>query len=195
MKHFLQKPSVKSLLLGLSNTRGSMNKTVESSQRWPGDASIERTSFGGLPRAALMARVKSSGNRTTELKLASLLESANVRGWRRGYPLYGKPDFVWRKERVAVFVDGCFWHGHDCRNLSPKKNAQVWAEKIEANRRRDSRTSKALLEAGWKVVRIWECDLRKRPQLALRSIQRALSGILQVKLPTSKDAARVVRAD
>jgi DNA mismatch endonuclease (patch repair protein) len=144
--------------------------------RWPGDAERERTTFGGLRRSQLMARVLSVGNKTTEERLASLLRCNGVRGWRRHLHLPGRPDFAWRKERVTVFVDGCFWHGHRCRrNANPKTNAAAWREKISRNQRRDRRTTKSLRKNGWTVIRIWECVLSKRSDQCLDKIRRALA--------------------
>jgi DNA mismatch endonuclease (patch repair protein) len=144
--------------------------------RWPGNAQKERTTFGGLSRGQLMSRVRSKGNVTTEKRLASLLRSAGLRGWRRHQPLLGKPDFVWPKRKVAVFVDGCFWHGHDCeRNLTPKTNVKQWREKIERNKSRDRQVTRRLRHQGWRVVRIWECQLAKNPTRHISRIQRMLN--------------------
>lgn len=102
-----------------------------------------------------MSRIRGKHNATTELKLVSLFRVARVRGWRRNFPLPGKPDFVFPKSKLAVFVDGCFWHGHGCgRNLKPKCNASLWREKFATNRRRDARVTRALRGAGWQVIRI-----------------------------------------
>ena len=145
------------------------------SARWPGEPNKEITSFGGLSRSDLMSRVRSQGNSTTELRLAHLLREAGLRGWRRHYPVDGKPDFVWRKELVAVFVDGCFWHGHDCgRNLVAKTNAESWSAKIERNRRRDARVNRTLRKGGWSVIRIWECRLRRFPESSVARIRRKI---------------------
>lgn len=142
---------------------------------WPKHGRYAKTTFGGLSRSALMSRVRSTRNATTELKLLSLVRAAHVTGWRRNFPLLGNPDFVFPKSKLAVFVDGCFWHGHGCdRNLKPKRNAQFWREKIVGNQRRDKRNTKALRKAGWRVIRIWECTLQKRPQFSLRRIKQAL---------------------
>src|SRR5262245_4474504 len=92
--------------------------------RWPGRSKRGKTTFGGLSRSALMSRVRSKGNATTELKLLKLLRLARLQGWRRNFRLLGNPDFVFPRQKLAVFVDGCFWHGHGCgRNLKPKRNA------------------------------------------------------------------------
>jgi DNA mismatch endonuclease (patch repair protein) len=122
-----------------------------------------------------MSRVKGRGNVTTELRLASLLRRAGLKGWRRHQPLPGCPDFVWRKEKLAVFVDGCFWHGHDCgKNVSPKTNADAWREKLERNRKRDRRADRTLRSEGWSVVRVWECELRSSSDKVVRKIRCAL---------------------
>lgn len=144
--------------------------------RWPGDAQREITPFGGLSRGQLMARVRSIGNKTTEKRLMELLIGAGLKGWRRHQPLPGKPDFVWRKERTVVFVDGCFWHGHACgRNPSPETNERVWREKIERNKVRDRRVIRVLRSQGWSVLRIWECQLKKEPARCLSRIRLALA--------------------
>ncbi|MBA2524547.1 MAG: very short patch repair endonuclease [Pyrinomonadaceae bacterium] len=124
-----------------------------------------------------MSRVPSRGNKTTEQRLALLLRKSGLRGWRRGQSLPGHPDFVWLIQRLAVFVDGCFWHGHDCgKNITPKTNAKAWREKIERNKSRDRRVRTVLRCEGWKVVRIWECKLSKRADHCVDRIRRALTG-------------------
>jgi len=154
--------------------------------RWPGDAEKERTTFGGLSRGRLMARIGSTGNQTTEKRLASLLRKTGLSGWRRHRPLPGRPDFVWPKVKVAVFVDGCFWHGHNCgRNLTPRTNAGAWREKILRTKARDRRTDRLLRREGWTVVRIWECQLTRRPDRCIGRIRKALS--LRAKTPATED--------
>lgn len=75
----------------------------------------------------------------------------------------GKPDIVLRKYRTAIFVNGCFWHGHEgCRLYSvPKSNTDFWMAKVQRNRERDQEEYKALHDAGWQIVVIWECQLKK----------------------------------
>ena len=143
---------------------------------WPGDSRTERTTFGGLPRGELMSRISAKGNKTTEARLASLLRKAGLTGWRRNLLVLGRPDFVWRKSKLAVFVDGCFWHGHDCgRNLTPKTNARAWSEKIRRNKARDRHSASRLRQLGWRVLRIWECQLARRPGASLARIRRGLT--------------------
>ena len=71
-----------------------------------------------------MRAVKSKGNKSTEAKLILYFKSQHIAGWQRHYNIIGKPDFVFLKNRISVFVDGCFWHGHSCRNLNPSQNKE-----------------------------------------------------------------------
>ena len=109
-----------------------------------------------------MRAVKSRGNKSTELKLIEIFKNRKIIGWRRNHKLFGKPDFVFPKQRLAIFVDGCFWHGHDCRNTKPADNANYWRQKIERNKTRDELVSKILAEKDWRVLRIWECQIAKK---------------------------------
>lgn len=143
--------------------------------RWPGDARRERTTFGGLSRGQLMARVRGVGNQTTEQRLVVLLRSTGLTGWRRHLLLPGKPDFVWPKAKVAVFVDGCFWHGHDCgKNVTPKTNAKAWREKIQRNQARDRRVDRALRRDDWSVLHLWECTLTRTPERCIAKIRHRI---------------------
>ncbi len=78
--------------------------------------------FDSEKRSDTMRHVKSSGNRTTEGRMIGFFKTHNIKGWQRNYKVYGKPDFVFRKQKTAMFLDGCFWHGHDCRNTRPAQN-------------------------------------------------------------------------
>lgn len=113
-------------------------------------------------RSEIMRRVKSSRNASTELKLIQFFKNHKITGWRRGYPLVGKPDFVFTKQRIVIFADGCFWHGHDCRNTKPAQNRTYWESKRDRNIARDLLVTNALQKKGWTVIRIWECELKKR---------------------------------
>lgn len=123
--------------------------------------------FTRRKRSLVMSRIRGSGNLTTEVQLARALKLAHITGWRR-HVLLGKsrPDFVFRKQRLVVFVDGCFWHGciHCQRNLTPSSNVEFWKKKIEGNRARDRKHSSNLRRSGWRVVRIWEHNLKFNPQ-------------------------------
>jgi DNA mismatch endonuclease (patch repair protein) len=121
-----------------------------------------------------MASIRSRGNGSTELRFASLLRGANISGWRRHLPLPGHPDFVFRTARVAVFIDGCFWHSCPRCSSPPRQNTSYWGPKLERNRERDRTVNRALRAAGWKVVRIWEHELNQ-PNRVLGRLQTALS--------------------
>ncbi len=117
--------------------------------------------FSKEDRSNIMRAVKSKENKSTEVKLIHLFKEKKFKGWRRNYPIFGKPDFVFPKLKVAVFADGCFWHGHNCRNLSPKSNAEFWKTKIARNRKRDKEVNKILREKGWSIFRIFECKIKR----------------------------------
>ena len=98
-----------------------------------------------------------------ERALRRALWAAGVRGWRchwRAAP--GKPDLAWPGKRVAVFVDGAFWHGHPDRYW-PGRSGDYWDEKIERNRARDRRTNAELLEGGWALIRLWDFEVLEDP--------------------------------
>jgi DNA mismatch endonuclease (patch repair protein) len=122
-----------------------------------------------------MAAVRGKGNKTTERRFRSCLVRAGIRGWKvhpKGLP--GNPDLFFPEQRVAVFLDGCFWHGcPDCGRL-PSKNHAFWRAKIELNRERDARKALALVEAGYAVVRFWEHDLLASPKECVGRLVEAL---------------------
>jgi DNA mismatch endonuclease (patch repair protein) len=118
--------------------------------------------FDKKTRSSVMSKVRSKGNKTTELRLIEIFDERGIKGWRRNYSVKGHPDFVFPKRRIAVFVDGCFWHGHDCRNTRPKQNEEFWSAKRERNIARDKAVTSAFENRGWTVLRIWECELRKK---------------------------------
>ena len=138
--------------------------------------------------SAVMRAVKSR-NTTPELAVRRILRAAGV-GYRlggRGLP--GRPDLVMQGRRVAVFVHGCFWHGHDCPRgaRKPKSNAEYWSAKIGGNRTRDIATEAALEAAGWRVVTVWECGL-KVPGFADRLVAEVRGQAATVSAPaTSSD--------
>lgn len=114
-------------------------------------------------RSRLMGKIRSSNNASTELKAVKEFRRVGLRGWRRRHPLMGSPDFVFPKERVAVFVDGCFWHGHPRLGRIPQTNRAFWEAKIARNKARDLQVNRELRRRGWAVVRIWEHEVGKPP--------------------------------
>lgn len=125
-------------------------------------------------RSYSMSRIRSRGNSSTELKLIALMRSAGISGWRRRSKLRGRPDFVFTRHRVTVFVDGCYWHGCRRCGLGAKSNTEYWKPKISGNMRRDRANSRSLRAEGWTVVRIWEHELKTNPMKALAKIMAAL---------------------
>jgi DNA mismatch endonuclease (patch repair protein) len=125
-------------------------------------------------RSKIMAAVRSRGNTTTELPLGKLLWAAGLRGYRKHWKVPGKPDFAWPSRKIAVFVDGCFWHGCSCKYL-PRTNTEFWRNKIETNKRRDRRVTRSLRREGWTVIRVKECAVRK-PVTVARIVRIVVSG-------------------
>ena len=118
--------------------------------------------FDKSKRSEIMKKVRSKKNKSTELKLIEIFKENNIHGWRRNYKVKGHPDFVFLDKRIAIFVDGCFWHGHDCRNTRPKDNEDYWTKKREHNMKHDKEITEYFKNRGWTVVRIWECELSKK---------------------------------
>ena len=133
--------------------------------------------FSSEKRSAVMKAVKSRNTKSTELKMIEIFKELHVIGWRRTYPLIGKPDFVFPKKRIVIFVDGCFWHGHDCRNVTPSDNAEFWEAKRLYNKKHDEEVTQTLVQKNWTVIRIWECELKKKNrELLLEKISMLLRG-------------------
>lgn len=123
--------------------------------------------FEKSKRSDIMKKVRSKNNRSTELRLIDIFNQYGIKGWRRNYKVKGHPDFVFLSRRIAVFVDGCFWHGHDCRNTHPADNQEYWNKKRERNMKHDLEITAMFESRGWKVLRIWECELRKKKESCL----------------------------
>jgi DNA mismatch endonuclease, patch repair protein len=150
--------------------------------------------FSKTKRSDVMSRIRSRGNKDTELALARLLRTHRITGWRRQILLkfrssrgneaqtenrkssvvnrksvgassrrllQVRPDFVFRQARLAIFVDGCFWHGCPQHATQPKSNAASWRRKLSGNKQRDALVTRTLRGAGWRVLRVWEHDLRR----------------------------------
>lgn len=126
-------------------------------------------------RSQVMARIQSSGNKATELRLIVILRASGLKGWRRHSPLFGKPDFVFPNSKLAVFVDGCFWHGCPKCYHAPKSNAPYWASKIKRNRGRDLKVNRELRRRGWSVMRFWECELTEKAISVIGRLRKALN--------------------
>ena len=125
--------------------------------------------FSPEKRSAVMRRVK--GRDTgPEMVVRRALRALGV-GYRLGgASLPGRPDVVMKGRRAVIFVHGCFWHGHDCARgaREPKANAVYWRAKIGRNRERDRTSEEALAAEGWRVLTLWECELKDAEALTAR---------------------------
>jgi DNA mismatch endonuclease (patch repair protein) len=132
--------------------------------------------FDKAKRSEVMSCIRGKGNKKTEMALLNLMKANGIAGWRRHQAVLGKPDFVFRSARVAVFVDGCFWHGCPRHYQFPATNQAFWRRKLQTNKERDRHVTRALQGDGWTVVRIWECQLAKASSRCVAIIRRALDG-------------------
>ncbi len=140
-------------------------------------------------RSRIMSRIRGKGNKGTEQVFLSLLRANGIKGWRRHLLIrlassrdvkalhtmksmrlrpWVRPDFVFPKQRLAVFVDGCFWHGCPRHGTQPKQNRKFWETKIARNKARDREVTRVLRRKGWQVVRIWEHELTKPERVLAR---------------------------
>jgi DNA mismatch endonuclease (patch repair protein) len=163
--------------------------------------------FTKAKRSEVMSRVRSRGNKDTEVALAKLFRRNKITGWRRqrqlrvgklkverrkrstsprpsprrGEGVRVRPDFIFPKLKLAIFVDGCFWHGCPKHGTRPKSNRAFWNRKLSANKKRDLLVTRTLRRAGWRVLRIWEHDLHqatKKPQNEARLLKRIQHALL-----------------
>ena len=115
-----------------------------------------------------------SQNTLPEQKIASELKRRRIYFAKNVISITGKPDFVFRRKKTVVFVDSDFWHCHPKRFIMPQSNLDYWKPKIKRNQERDKRITRELKREGWKVVRIWEYDVKKRFEKAFQKITRVL---------------------
>jgi DNA mismatch endonuclease (patch repair protein) len=118
-----------------------------------------------------MACIRGKGNKDTELAMIQILRSHHISGWRRNQAVLGKPDFVFPKQKVALFVDGCFWHGCPVHANMPKNNRAFWKKKLQGNKERDKNVSTELRKLGWRVVRVWEHELKNHSRVAAKILR------------------------
>ena len=124
--------------------------------------------FTKAKRSQVMAAIRSKGNKETEVTLARLLRKSRISGWRRHQNVPGKPDFVFRRQRLALFVDGCFWHGCPRHGRKPGSNREYWLPKLQRNKARDRKVTRDLRRGGWRVFRVWEHELKNSGRLVSR---------------------------
>jgi DNA mismatch endonuclease (patch repair protein) len=156
--------------------------------------------FTQAKRSDVMSRIRSRGNRNTELALVRVFRAHGITGWRRHVEVRARrdegrtmmaaptshltartfrvrPDFIFPSLRLAVFVDGCFWHACPLHATKPKNNASFWRKKFAANKTRDRLVTRTLRQNGWRVLRLWEHELaRKREARLVARLRRFLAG-------------------
>ena len=155
--------------------------------------------FTPAKRSEVMSRIRSRGNKDTELALVTLFRRHGITGWRRHREIRGpkttgrrfrvRPDFVFPRLKVAVFVDGCFWHGCPRHATRPKNNEAFWRRKLDANRVRDRLVNRTLRRAGWRVLRIWEHDLVPKQEARLLARLRRFLHVAASTAPGADDAS------
>lgn len=142
-------------------------------------------------RSEMMSKIRGTGNKSTELAFIAAMRKAGIKGWRRHIAfrlelmLPGRraktgemkasvirPDFVFREEKLVVFIDGCFWHRCPKHSSIPKQNADFWLQKLELNVARDIATTAAFKKKGWRVMRVWEHDLLEQEKMIRRLTRR-----------------------
>lgn len=180
------------LQIGWQNTRKRMRETGkgmlpdETRQRFELATAFGETLvpdiFTKEKRSLIMSRIRGRGNKATEMAFVTLLRQYKITGWRRHLPLFGSPDFTFRKQRLIVFVDGCFWHACPKHAIPPSTNPDFWSMKFSRNKARDRRVNRILRKNGWRVIRLWEHDIGKRPMACLLRIQKHLT-VAQNKQP------------
>lgn len=147
--------------------------------------------FSKAKRSEVMSLIRSRGNKDTEQRLAALFRTHRITGWRRhvtlSFPARAgsttppsrarvRPDFIFRHARLALFVDGCFWHGCPLHFRRPASRQPFWDAKIARNQARDTSVTRGLRRAGWRVLRLWEHELtRANEKRILARLRRALT--------------------
>jgi len=124
--------------------------------------------FTEQKRSEVMSRIRGKGNKDTELAMIQILRKSHISGWRRNQAILGKPDFIFPTKKVALFVDGCFWHSCPKHANKPKNNQEFWREKLQKNKDRDKFVTRELQKMGWKVIRVWEHELAISDRVAKR---------------------------
>ncbi|WP_092703545.1 very short patch repair endonuclease [Rhodanobacter glycinis] len=145
--------------------------------------------FTPAKRSEVMSHIKGRGNQRTEIAFMRLLRQQKITGWRRHKPVTlvitprphtrgrrqsVRPDFVFSALRLAVFIDGCFWHGCPRHGVQPTSNELFWRDKIQGNAKRDRRVARALRRQGWSVLRVWEHEMHAGDKVIAR-LQRSMA--------------------
>jgi DNA mismatch endonuclease (patch repair protein) len=129
-----------------------------------------------------MSKIKSK-NTSLELNFRKLLSKNEIRGYRIHYNMPSKPDIVFTRKKMVIFIDGDFWHGYNWKKLGKVPPKEYWQAKIERNIARDKKYTKILKKEGWKVLRFWEHELKKNPEKCLLKLRKELNPKLPLNNP------------
>ncbi len=139
---------------------------------------LKNGKFDNVPAkvSKTMSAIKGKGNKSTEIKFKMALVRNGISGWRL-HPKYleGKPDIYFPKEKIAVFLDGCYWHGCPKCGHIPKTNTNFWKTKISNNKKRDAKKRRILRRSGVKVLKFWEHELYKDVNKCVQKLEKHLS--------------------
>ncbi|WP_321508168.1 very short patch repair endonuclease [uncultured Methanoregula sp.] len=124
-------------------------------------------------RAYNMSRIRGK-NTGPEIKFRKLLWSAGIKGYRIHYSLLGKPDIVFIKKKIVIFIDGCFWHKCPVCFKEPETRTEFWMKKIQSNIDRDKKINAQLEKDGWTVIRVWEHEIKKNSSAVIKSIKEKM---------------------
>lgn len=125
-------------------------------------------------RSRNMAKIKGK-NTKLEMTVRKYLFSKGLR-YRIHYEIKGKPDIAFPRHKIAIFINGCFWHQHGCQlSTKPQTRTEFWHRKLGENRQRDLKVQRFLRNAGWSVFTLWECDLKRSPTLTLESLRKDIT--------------------
>lgn len=125
-------------------------------------------------RSYNMSKIRGK-NTKAELRLRRLLFENGIRNYRLNSSLPGKPDIIFPKKKIAIFVDGCFWHKCSLHFVEPKTRTEFWLKKIDDNVKRDKEVTEILKQNGWQVLRFWEHEIKEKPSDVVTVIVSALS--------------------
>jgi DNA mismatch endonuclease (patch repair protein) len=120
-----------------------------------------------------MQNIRSEGTLPERL-IAAELKKRKIYFAKNVKTVFGRPDFIFRRKKVAVFVDSDFWHGRRTRCIMPKSNTEFWKNKIKRNRRRDREVNRELRKEGWTIIRLWESDIKKNLQKSFEKILKSI---------------------
>lgn len=155
--------------------RTSNNESIQETNENPSASRLDPRDKSA--RSAHMAKIKPKGNRSTEARVEAALIEEGIKGWvQNPKEITGKPDFFFPDQKLAVFVDGCFWHACPiCKRRIPSNRSEFWQEKLDKNRRRDNRQHRQLRRQGYHAMRVWEHQLKKTTWLKrLKTMLRRL---------------------